>query len=178
MKKETIILLLLVLGIGIFAGMIITNAKKDLATDNQPVAAAPSIDYQQKIKALEKVVKQEPNNRNAWVLLGHNYFDSDQPVQAIDAYDKALALDGNDPNVLTDQGIMYRRVGMTDKAIANFIEANKLSPRHIQSLYNLGIVYRYDTKELDKAKEVWKRYLEINPAGEGAEQVRAMLNQM
>ena len=73
---------------------------------------------------------------------------------------------------------MYRKVGLTDKAIANFSTANKLSPRHIQSLYNLGIVYRYDTKELDKAKEVWSRYLEITPTGDGAEQVRAMLNQM
>jgi len=178
MKKETIILVLLVLGIGILAGMIFTNAKKDSVSNNPSVAAAPSIDYRQKIQALEKVVQQEPRNRNAWVQLGHNYFDSDQPVQAIDAYDQALALDGNDPNVLTDQGIMYRKVGLTDKAIANFSTANKLSPRHIQSLYNLGIVYRYDTKELDKAKEVWSRYLEITPTGDGAEQVRAMLNQM
>ena len=178
MKKETIILVLLVLGIGILSGMIFTNAKKDSVGNNPSVAAAPSIDYRQKIQALEKVVQQEPRNRNAWVQLGHNYFDSDQPVQAIDAYDQALALDGNDPNVLTDQGIMYRKVGLTDKAIANFSTANKLSPRHIQSLYNLGIVYRYDTKELDKAKEVWSRYLEITPTGDGAEQVRAMLNQM
>ena len=107
-----------------------------------------------------------------------NYFDSDQPIQAIEAYDKALELEGNDSNILTDQGIMYRRVGWFDKAIANFNKANELNPRHLQSLFNLGIVYRYDTGELNKAKEVWARYLELSPLGEEADSVRDMLNQI
>lgn len=180
MKKETVLLLVITLMIGILGGIIFTNARKDSATgNNQPTsAAAPSIDYQQKIKALEGILVKEPNNRNAWVQLGHNFFDSDQPMKAIEAYDKALALDGNDPNVLTDQGVMYRRVGWADKAIENFNQANKLNPRHAQSLFNLGIVYRDDLGDKEKAKDAWTRYLAIAPAGQGADQVRTMLQHM
>ena len=178
MKKESIALVVIALLIGGLVGVIYSNAKKDSAQVAQTGVSVPSVEYQQKIQMLEGVVKKEPENRAAWVQLGHNYFDSDQPMLAIKAYDKALELNGNDSNVLTDQGVMYRRVGWFDKAIANFTKANELNPNHIQSLFNLGIVYRYDTGELDKAKEVWNKYLALSPVGEGADSVRDMLAQM
>ena len=37
---------------------------------------------------LEEIVAREPGNRNAWVRLGHNFFDSNQPMRAINAYAK------------------------------------------------------------------------------------------
>ncbi len=178
MKKESIVLVVIALLIGGLAGVIYSNAKKDSAQVTQTGVSAPSVEYQQKIQMLEGVVKKEHENRSAWVQLGHNYFDSDQPMQAINAYEKALELNGNDSDVLTDQGVMYRRVGWFDKAIANFTKANELNPSHLQSLFNLGIVYRYDTGELDKAKEVWNKYLDLLPVGDGAESVRDMLSQI
>lgn len=178
MKKETILLIVIALVVGSLAGVIFTNAKKNTATTSQSVASAPSIDYQQNIKQLEQILVKEPNNRNAWVQLGHNYFDSNQPMKAIEAYDKALTLDGNDPDVLTDQGIMYRRVGWFGKAVENLEKANELNPRHIQSLYNLGIVYRDDLGDKNKAKEAWTKYLEIAPSGTDSDQVRTMIDHM
>ena len=179
MKKETILLLVVVLAVGVLIGVIVTNTQTDkqsVATSVAPAsapAAAPTVDYQQKIIMLERIVSQEPENRNAWVQLGHNYFDADQPVKAIDAYDRALALNGNDPNVLTDQGVMYRRLGAFDKAIANFKKANEISPNHHQSLYNLGIVYLYDLNDPVKGLETWKSFLAIAPPGPGTAQVKA-----
>lgn len=181
MKKETILLIVVTLAIGMLGGVIFTNTKKDQPTSNQsssPAALAPSVNYQQQIQTLEGIVAKEPNNRNAWVQLGHNFFDSKQPMKAIDAYDKALALDANDPNVLTDQGVMFRRVGWTDKAITNFTKANQLDPGHLQSLFNLGIVYRDDLGDQQKTKEVWNKYLEISPNGKGSDQIRTMLQHM
>jgi tetratricopeptide (TPR) repeat protein len=87
-------------------------------------------------------------------------------------------MDGNDPGVLTDQGIMYRRIGWFDKAIDNFEKANVLNPRHVQSLYNLGIVYRDDLDDQEKAKEAWTRYLVISPIGKEADKVRTMIDHM
>ena len=178
MKKETILLIVIALVVGGLGGVIFSNAKMNSATGNQAVAATASIDYQQKIKTLQEIVGKAPNNRNAWVQLGHNYFDSDQPMKAIEAYDKALELDGNDPNVLTDQGVMYRRVGWAGKAIENFNQANSLNPQHIQSLFNLGIVYRDDLGEKENAKAAWNRYLEISPTGKEADRVRLMVDHM
>lgn len=176
MKKETILLLVVVLAVGILIGVIVTNMQKETTpvTSNAPApAAAPAIDYQQKITMLERIVAKEPENRNAWVQLGHNYFDADQPAKAIAAYDKALALNADDPNVLTDQGVMYRRLGAFDKALANFQQANQLNPNHHQSLYNMGIVYLYDLKDPVKGLEVWKKFLAIAPPGPGTAQVQA-----
>jgi tetratricopeptide (TPR) repeat protein len=96
-------------------------------------------------------------------------------MRAIDAYAKALELDANDPNLLTDQGVMYRRVGWYDKAITNFKKANELNANHQQSLYNLGIVYRYDLEDFASAIDAWTRFLALNPSGAGAAQIRAEL---
>ena len=153
MKKEVVLLIVVTLIVGTLIGIIASNANKSPAKVTQQPASAPAVNYQQRISELQVIVGNDANNRNAWVQLGHNYFDSNQPLEAIDAYDKALQLDGNDSNVLTDQGIMYRRIGWFDKAIANFNKANELNPNHPQSLFNLGLVYRDDLQEIEKAKK-------------------------
>ncbi len=180
MKKETILLVVIALVAGVLGGVIFTNAKNDKAAGQQAYnpASAPSVDYQQQIKTLQAILAKEPDNRQVWVQLGHNYFDSGNPMQAIEAYDKALEMDGKDPDVLTDQGIMYRRVGWFDKAIDNFIKANELNPQHLNSLFNMGVVYSQDLGEKEKAEEAWNRYLELNPTGQGADKVRTMIDHM
>ena len=178
MKKEVILLMVVTLIVGTLIGVIATNTNKSPEKVNQQPTSAPAVNYQQKIQALVDIVSSDTNNRNAWVQLGHNYFDSNQTLEAIDAYDKALLLDGNDPNVLTDQGIMYRRIGWFDKAIANFTKANELNPNHPQSLFNMGLVYRDDLQEIEKAKEAWNQYLQISPTGQGADNVRTMLDHL
>jgi len=182
MKKETILLLVIVLAIGVLIGVIVSNTKRETApaaiAQAPAPASVPSVDFQQKISMLERIVAKEPENRNAWVQLGHNYFDADQAAKAVSAYDKALALDGNDPNVLTDQGVMYRRLGSFDKAIDNFKKANQVNPNHQQSLYNMGIVYLYDLKDPTSALAAWKKFLTIAPPGPQSAQVRAEVDSL
>ncbi len=180
MKREIVLLMVVTLVVGALIGMILSNTNKSPVTAmvNQSPASAPAVNYQQKIKALQDIVSSDAKNREAWVQLGHNYFDSNQPLEAIEAYDKALQLDGNDANVLTDQGVMYRRIGWFDKAIANFTKANELNPNHPQSLFNLGLVYRDDLQEIEKAQKAWNHYLQISPTGQGADNVRTMLDHL
>lgn len=178
MKKETIFFAAIALAVGVLIGVIYSNQKKDTpqtSSTSLPPLQAP-VNHQQQIAMLEGIVAREPDNRNAWIQLGHNYFDANEPMPAIDAYAKALALDPDDPDILTDQGVMYRRVGWYDKAIVNFQKAYQLNNRHQQSLYNLGIVYRYDLQDFDKAMEAWNRFIALNPSGPGAEKVRAELD--
>ncbi|MBN1958083.1 MAG: tetratricopeptide repeat protein [Desulfuromonadales bacterium] len=178
MKKETIFFAAIALAVGVLIGVIYSNQKKDTpqtSSTSLPPLQAP-VNHQQQITMLEGIVAREPDNRNAWIQLGHNYFDANEPMPAIDAYAKALALDPDDPDILTDQGVMYRRVGWYDKAIVNFQKAYQLNNRHQQSLYNLGIVYRYDLQDFDKAMDAWNRFIALNPSGPGAEKVRAELD--
>ncbi|HZZ85115.1 MAG TPA: tetratricopeptide repeat protein [Anaeromyxobacteraceae bacterium] len=140
----------------------------------QPPAAA----MEQQIAASQALVAQDPKNRQGWVELGNAYFDTHQRQKSIDAYAKALALQGDDPNVLTDQGVMYRELGAFDKAAANFEKANKIDPRHMQSLFNLGIVYADDLKQPEKAKKAWNKILETEPASPIALQARQALQRL
>ncbi|MCK5826141.1 MAG: tetratricopeptide repeat protein [Desulfuromusa sp.] len=178
MKKNTVLFIVVAMVVGILIGVIVTNSKKDLSASAPapPPASAPLINQQQQTSVLEEIVAREPDNRNAWIRLGHIFFDSNQPMKAIEAYARALELNGNDPNILTDQGVMYRRVGWFDKAISNFEKAYAIDKSHQQSLYNLGIVYRYDLQDFAKAKVVWEKFVAIDPGSPGARQVQSELD--
>jgi cytochrome c-type biogenesis protein CcmH/NrfG len=132
-------------------------------------------EIQGQIASLQSVVARDPKNVQAWVQLGNAYFDTGQPQKSVEAYDRALELRPNDPDVLTDQGVMYRALGRYDKAIANFEKANRANPSHVQSLFNLGIVYSSDLKQNDKAIAAWNKVLQVAPASPQAVQAKQLI---
>jgi tetratricopeptide (TPR) repeat protein len=95
----------------------------------------------------------------------------------VDAYAKGLAIHPDDPNVLTDQGVMFRELGQFDKALANFQKANKLDSNHVQSLFNMGVMYSADLHKPDEAAKAWNKVIALAPGSEQASQARQMLNQ-
>lgn len=175
MKKETLLVAVVALVAGLIIGLLAgqkNGGPAVVAPAGQPSGPAPTVNLQQKVNELKNIVATTPGNFQAWVALGNEYFDSNQFMEAIEAYDKALEIKPDSPDVLTDQGVMFRRLGWFDRAIQNFQKANELDPGHATSIYNLGIVYRYDLQNFPKAQEAWTRFLEINPAGPGSDRVR------
>ena len=136
----------------------------------------PSTEVQARISRAEAAVLADPKNHDAWISLGNDYFDIHQAQKSVDAYSKALAIQPNDPNVLTDQGVMYRELRKFDQAVANFQKASKLDPTHVQSLFNLGVVYSSDLNKPDEAAKVWNRVITLAPNSEQAGQARQMLS--
>ena len=96
----------------------------------------------------------------------------------MDAYAKALALKPDNADVLTDQGVMYRKLQAFDKAIANFQRAHQVDPRHVQSVYNLGVVYAFDLKDQAKAIAAWNRVIEVSPQSSQAAQARQNIQEL
>jgi hypothetical protein len=135
----------------------------------------PGAQLQQRIATHEQLVKQNPKDVQAWIQLGNDYFDTHQHQKSIDAYAKALELKPDDPDVLTDQGIMYRELGQFDRAARNFERASQVNPRHLQSLFNLGVVYANDLKQTDKAVVAWTKVIQIDPTSTQAVQARTAL---
>jgi tetratricopeptide (TPR) repeat protein len=175
------------LAIGIFAGFLggyFVGAGRG-NDEAPPVAAAPAgvpmpprpdpMVITGRIQANQKVVAADPKNEKAWIALGNDYFDLQQAQNAVDAYAKALALVPGNPDVLTDQGVMYRALKDYPRAIADFKRASKVNPRHQQSLFNLGVVYAEDLKQNDEALKAWNRILAIDPASPQAAQARAAI---
>mgnify|MGYP000214996320 CR=1 FL=1 len=175
MKKETLLIVVVTLVAGFIIGLLVAQKGSGPSVspvNGAPAGPAPTVNLQQKLAELNNIVAADPTNFQAWVALGNEYFDSNQFMDAIEAYDKALDINPKSPNVLTDQGVMFKRLGWFDRAIENFNKANEIDPSHATSVYNLGIIYRYDLQDFPKAQEGWKKFLEISPTGPGSDRVR------
>lgn len=181
MNKESTLIAVVALIVGLLGGYLIfsisTAGKVQQTNTAIPAGAGSPTDYTQRIAQAEKVVAQDPKNLNAWISLGNDYFDTEQAQKSINAYAKALEIEPNNPNVLTDQGVMYRKIGWYDKALANFEKASTIDPTHLQSLYNAGIVYSVDMKQPEKATPYWNRYLKIDSNSPTAIQIKSLMEQ-
>lgn len=165
---------------GLLVGLVIGDAKQNQTVQVAATNVSPqqSIADTSQLDLLQGLIAKDPTNFNALVQLAHYYFDANQPMNAVKSYEQALELRPNDADLLTDQGVMFRRLGWYDKAITNFSRAAELDPKHIHSLYNLGIVYRYDLNDTAKAIDAWSRYLLRDPQSESAQTVRKEIDQM
>jgi cytochrome c-type biogenesis protein CcmH/NrfG len=150
-----------------------------------PVPGAPAggpspqqlAEFTQRIDMNQRIVAKDPKNLAAWIALGNDYFDTRQLQKSIDAYGEALKLQPGNPDVLTDQGVMYEQQGNFDQALANFEQANRLNPGHVQSLYNIGVVWAHK-KDAAKAAAAWRKVIETAPSSPQAVEARAGLAQL
>jgi len=195
MKKETVILYVVIaLVVGFVGGATVgilwmtKGAEKTamvqkpaMAPQGAPAPASParnSIEVAAQIKTLEVIVKKDPKNLPAWVELGNLYFDSDQPKEAIHAYSQYLAVKPDNPDVRTDMGIMYRKLGQFDRALEEFRKAAQSDPKHANSRYNIGLVLLHDKQDMKGAIKAWEEYLKVDPNSERAQRIRAQIEKM
>jgi tetratricopeptide (TPR) repeat protein len=129
----------------------------------------------QRIEMNQKLVAKDPKLVGAWIQLGNDFFDTHQHQKSIDAYARALELNPRNADVLTDQGVMYRDIGKIDEAIANFKKAGQVDPNHVQSVYNLGVVYANDKRDFPKAIEAYKKVIALAPTSPQANEARGAL---
>ncbi|MGQ9731459.1 MAG: tetratricopeptide repeat protein [Candidatus Zipacnadales bacterium] len=82
---------------------------------------------------------------------------------AVAAYERALELRPDDPDILTDLGVALRGCGDFEGAVRRFREAAEKDTQHPQSRFNLGVVLLYDLHRPKQAMEAWEEYLAIAP---------------
>jgi len=120
-------------------------------------------DHAARHRDLEEAVRKNPQDLHAWIQLGNHLFDDHKPREAIRAYEQALSIKGDNPDVLTDMGIMHRQLGEFERAAERFTQAGAINPLHEQSRFNLGVVLFFDLNRKDEARKVWRELLGINP---------------
>ena len=145
-----------------------------------PTPAGQGAENNSHTRELEESVRKNPQDLHAWIQLGNHYFDADKPRDAIRAYEHALVIKADSPDVLTDMGIMYRQLGDFERAAENFTQAIKINPLHEQSRFNLGVVLFVDFNRKDEARKVWRELVGINPEAKTPDGVllRTMLNEV
>ena len=150
---------------GILVGVLLTLYK----TGGSPppplsqVEHKSSADLSDQIAGLEFKTSQNPGDIAGWIQLGNLCFDANLPEKAIAAYEKALALDPNNADVLTDMGVMYRKSGKYDKAVQSFDKAVGVNPKHEIARFNKGIVLMHDLNNPQGAIQAWEELLAVNP---------------
>ena len=194
MKKETAILAIVIAFIvGFITGAVVAIlkgrgamerpvvAQKAPVSQTAPIPAEPApspAEAAVKIQALKDILQKDPKNLSAWVELGNSYFDTNQPQESIDAYSKYLAIKPDNPDIRTDMGIMYRKLGDYDRAIKEFRTAAQNDPKHVNSRYNIGLVLLHDKQDMKGAIKAWEEYLKVDPNSERANRVRTQMDKL
>jgi len=195
MKKETVILIVVIAFlVGFISGATVAILrgtkgaektamvqKPQMAPPGAPAPAPPardSIEAASQVQTLKEILKKDPKNLPAWVELGNLYFDTDQPKEAIEAYSRYLAVKPDNPDVRTDMGIMYRKLGQFDRALEEFRKAARSDPKHVNSRYNIGLVLLHDKQDIQGAIKAWEEYLKVDPNSEKAQRIRAQIEKM
>lgn len=170
----------LALLVGFVSGVAFGVYKSGLMADPRGIKPPPTVDpsRQKAIDELRDRVQQNPQDGDAWIQLGHQYFDLERFGDAIDAYEKALAINPDNANVWTDLGVMYRRSGEPKHAIEAFDRAMQIDPKHEISRFNKGIVLFHDLKDAKGAIAAWESLLAINPEAKSpsGQDVRQLVN--
>jgi len=146
-----------------------------------PAAGAPLTREQtQTLTALLEATQATPDNVEAWTQLGHFYFDTGKNAEAVEAYEKSLALNPDRPDVWTDMGVMYRRSGKPEKAIECFDRALALNSRHEVALFNKGVVLMHDLSDVKGALNAWETLVQVNPNAKApnGQSVKAMVTEL
>jgi cytochrome c-type biogenesis protein CcmH/NrfG len=136
---------------------------------------AAMMEAQQRIDMNQKIVAQDPRNIGAWISLGNDLSDTRQFAKAIDAYNAALKLQPNNPDVITDLGVVYEQLADYDKALAAFERAQQVDPKHLQSLMNVGVIEAFRKNNPTRAIQAWKRVIELAPTSPQAADARQRL---
>lgn len=183
-KKSVILAMFIAFSIGFITGIatVIIKGRKEsttFETASSPMTKEPvSIELTEKIENLKETVRKDPKNHDAWKKLGNVYFEHHRYREAIEAYAEYLTLKPNDSDGRTNMGITLRSLGDYDGAIEEFRKAAESNSKHINSRYYLGFTLLYDKQNPNEAIKAWEDYLRVEPKGERANQVKALLERL
>jgi TolB-like protein/Tfp pilus assembly protein PilF len=100
--------------------------------------------------AQEAIARDEGEAWGHWAL-GAAYLKLGRYDQAVAAYERALALNPNDADVLAESSFLFSWVGRSGEAIENVTAAMRLNPRFEDwYLWGLGVAY-YDARKYHEA---------------------------
>lgn len=105
---------------------------------------------------------------NAMYQLGRYYQGQNRYEKAIEAYRKALRLDGNLAEAHNGLGVIYSRQGKFDEAIGEFNTALQTSPEASHIYNNLGYAYYLQGQD-DQSISAYKQALTLNPGNKRAQ---------
>ena len=124
------------------------------------------VGVEEKIAELKNFLRDNPGNIQAMVSLGDLYVGGKRIREAIEVFEKAVKLDPKSVHIQNDLGGLYMQTGAGDAALQSFQKALDIDPNHLNSLFYMGMIYRYSKKDNKTALEIFERLLSKNPEPE------------
>lgn len=119
-------------------------------------------EYTLSIPLLFNVVKEKKDYRDAWILLGYAYLNTDDSKNAIDALEEARKLDKNKPETLFFLGLSYSAGSQKELAAQYIAEAiDKGFEPKIQAQQKLAEIYM-ELKDYEKAALRYEAVVALN----------------
>jgi len=148
------------------------------ASNKQVVAPPQAMVTAQQVDNLRALAKMNPGKADGWIALGNALMDTQQFSEAVEAYQKALAIDPKNVDVRVDMGTCLRGIGKFEPAVAEFRKAIKLAPSHLNAHRNLAVVLGFDLKDREGAVREFKTFLELAPNAPDADQIKDVIAQL
>jgi cytochrome c-type biogenesis protein CcmH len=129
---------------------------------------------------LAERLRQDPQDAAGWAMLARSYTALGRHAEAVTAYERAVALNGQDASLLADYAdalAVTRDTRLAGEPLALVERALKLDPRHLKALSLAGTA-AFERKDYAAAAAHWERLLEAAPPDSPfAEPMRANIAQ-
>jgi cytochrome c-type biogenesis protein CcmH len=158
-----IVVLLPIFSIGIYQSLS-TYAPTSIAT---PIVDSKPLTLEQSIEKLKQHLSDEPNDAEAWTMLGLSYFELDKVKESLDAYEKAYQLTPNNSKLLVEYASTLISVNdnqFSDRPVALIKQALKIDANAPDALYLAGM-FAISMQDFTLAKGLWNKALSILPVG-------------
>jgi tetratricopeptide (TPR) repeat protein len=196
MKKETLITAIVFFAMGCLAGYVGREYKASSSRQAAEVpagtvgSAAPSdqgatqaqslslpkghppIGDTAVVRLLQDEAAQNPQDPAPALKLANYLYDRQQFEQAIEWYQKVIALDPNNVDAHTDLGTSYFSAGRPQEALREFRKSLEINPQHQQTLFNSVVVNLEGAHDLAAAQQAWNRLHALNPNYPGLERLK------
>ncbi|MEI7531776.1 MAG: c-type cytochrome biogenesis protein CcmI [Betaproteobacteria bacterium] len=121
---------------------------------------------QDMVDKLAGKLKDNPNDKTGWLMLGRSYAALNQFQLAIDALKTALSLDPNNVDIIADLAdlIAFSQKNIQGEPTILITRALKINPNHLKSLALAGSI-AFDKADYSHAIELWEKALKQTESG-------------
>jgi cytochrome c-type biogenesis protein CcmH/NrfG len=121
-------------------------------------------------------LKNKPNDASTLAKVAGFYLVARQYQTAQEYYERSLAINGTDADVLMHLSGCYYYQGDIDKAISVLQRSLRVQPDHPQSLYILGMIQWQEKGDAKAAIATWERLLKTSPNDPNRAKVEQMIS--
>ena len=123
----------------------------------------PEVSNAELLKVFETVIEKTPNDPVLMARYANLLFDLDRFDEAVDWYEKALALEPNNVNLRSDMATALWNLDRHEEAITEYEKSLEIVPEHMLTLHKVFLVKMRGQQDLASAEAILGQMERIDP---------------